>query len=101
MHTARMLETLLANQTFSRQFVDKGGLQLLLKLYTLKHLPVTFGSSGASHAVLSVFRTCTQLHSMSVTDKVAEALAEHLRTNLLLAMVRSAYLQRMPCIQIH
>ncbi|CAL8470976.1 g10518 [Coccomyxa elongata] len=86
MHTARMLETLLANQTFSRQFVDKGGLQLLLKLYTLKHLPVTFGSSGASHAVLSVFRTCTQLHSMSVTDKVAEALAEHLRTNLLLAM---------------
>ena len=90
MHSARLLETMLANQNFSRQFVEKGGLQLLLKLYTLKHLPATFGSSGASHAIMAVFRTCTQLHGALVTEKVAEALAEHLRTTLLLAMVRPA-----------
>lgn len=90
MHSARLLETMLSNQNFSRQFVEKGGLQLLLKLYTLKHLPPTFGSSGASHAVMAVFRTCTQLHGPLVTEKVAEALAEHLRTALLLAMVGPA-----------
>jgi hypothetical protein len=90
MHSARLLETMLSNQNFSRQFVERGGLQLLLKLYTLKHLPPTFGSSGASHAVMAVFRTCTQLHGPLVTEKVAEALAEHLRTALLLAMVGPA-----------
>lgn len=89
MHTARLLETMLANQSFSRQFVEKGGLQLLLRLYTLKHLPPTFGSSSAAHAVMAAFRACTQLHGALVTEKVAEALAEHLRTTLLLAMVCS------------
>jgi hypothetical protein len=89
MHAARLLESLLGNADFARGFAEAGGVPLLLRLYTLRHLPATFGSSAASHALLAALRAATQSHAGLVTEKVAEALADHLRTTLLLAMVHS------------
>lgn len=63
-------------------------MQLLLKLYTLKHMPATFGSSAASHALLSAVRVCTTHHAALVVQNVVHAIAEQLRVALLLGMVR-------------
>jgi hypothetical protein len=87
MHSSRMLETMLGNPNFARVFIQESGPQLLLRLYTLKHMPVTFGSSAASHALLSAIRACTQSHAHLVVQHVVEALAEQLRVALLLGMV--------------
>ena len=88
MHSARLLESLGSNTDFSTKFVDQGGLQLLLRLYTLRHLPPTFGSSSAAHALVAAVRILNQAAVSSVTSKVVEALTGQLRTTLLLGMVR-------------
>jgi hypothetical protein len=72
------------------QFAEAGGAPLLLRLYTLRHMPATFGSSAASHALLAALRALGQAHPALVTERAADALARHLRTTLLLAMVRHA-----------
>ena len=88
MHSARLLESLSNNADFSTKFVEKGGLQLLLRLYTLRHLPATFGSSAAAHALVAAVRVLNQSAASSVTNsKVVEALTGQLRTTLLLGMV--------------
>ena len=88
MHSARLLESLSSNSDFATKFVDQGGLQLLLRLYTLRHLPATFGSSAAAHALVAAVRVLNQAATSSVTNsKVVEALTGQLRTTLLLGMV--------------
>ena len=86
MHAARLLESLGANTDFATKFVDQGGLQLLLRLYTLRHLPPTFGSSSAAHALVAAVRVLNQAN-LSVTSRVVEHLTGQLRTTLLLGMV--------------
>jgi hypothetical protein len=86
MHAARLLESLAANTDFATKFVDQGGLQLLLRLYTLRHLPPTFGSSSAAHALVAAVRVLNQAN-LSVTSRVVEHLTGQLRTTLLLGMV--------------
>eukprot|EP00983_Pelagomonas_calceolata_P024640 775640-Pelagomonas_calceolata.AAC.3 len=44
-------------------FVEKGGLDLLLKLHTLPRLVYTFGFSASSHAMLTVFRSLAPHHA--------------------------------------
>ena len=88
MHSARLLESLSSNSEFATKFVDQGGLQLLLRLYTLRHLPATFGSSAAAHALVAAVRVLNQAATSSVTNsKVVEALTGQLRATLLLGMV--------------
>ena len=87
MHSARLLESLGSNTDFSSKFVDQGGLKQLLRLYTLKHLPPTFGSSSAAHALVAAVRVLNQGAVSSVTNRVVEALTGQLRTTLLLGMV--------------
>ena len=87
MHAARLLESLGANTDFATKFVDQGGLQLLLRLYTLRHLPPTFGSSSAAHALVAAVRVLNQAAASSVTSRVVEHLTGQLRTTLLLGMV--------------
>jgi hypothetical protein len=41
-------------------FVERGGAELLLALYRLPALPPTFGSTNASHSLLSTFRMLMQ-----------------------------------------
>lgn len=89
MHSARLLESLGSNTDFSTKFVEQGGLKLLLRLYTLKHLPPTFGSSSAAHALVAAVRVLNQAAVASVTTKVVEELTGQLRTTLLLGMVRA------------
>jgi len=44
-------------------FVDRGGLDLLLKLHSLPRLPYTFSFSAASHPLLAVFRSLAPQHA--------------------------------------
>lgn len=88
MHSARLLESLSSNAEFSTKFVEQSGLQLLLRLYTLRHLPATFGSSAAAHALVAAVRVLNQsAASPATSSKVVEALTGQLRTTLLLGMV--------------
>ena len=89
MHSARLLESLGSNTDFASKFVDQGGLKQLLRLYTLKHLPPTFGSSSAAHALVAAVRVLNQGAVSSVTNRVVETLTGQLRTTLLLGMVSS------------
>ena len=74
MHSARLLESLSSNADFAAKFVEQGGLQLLLRLYTLRHLPATFGSSAAAHALVAAVRVLNQSAASPATaSKVVEA----------------------------
>ena len=100
MHSARLLESLGSNTDFSSKFVDQGGLKQLLRLYTLKHLPPTFGSSSAAHALVAAVRVLNQGAVSSVTNRVVEALTGQLRTTLLLGMVSAVTHQCHLCSQV-
>lgn len=55
-YTARMLETLFSHGDTAKLFMEKGIVEMLLALHRLPALPSSFGSTNASHALLSAFR---------------------------------------------
>lgn len=56
-----------------RLFIERGGIELLLKMHTLPKVPATFGFSPPSHALLSIFRGLTASHAqVGVGDESAQ-----------------------------
>ena len=55
----------------ARIFVEKGGLDLLLKLHTLPRLVYTFGFSAHSHPLLGVFRTLSPQHAQVCDHRIS------------------------------
>lgn len=70
----RMLEPILNSPDTSSMFVDRGGVQLLLNMYKLPHLPAVFGSSSASHGLLTAFRSFAPQHAPVISKHLRDAL---------------------------
>jgi len=78
-NAVRLLETVLQNADTSRVFIEKKGIEALLQLYTLPHLPVSFGGSSTAHNMSVTFRAFSPQHSAALTRSVCGALKEHLQ----------------------
>uniref|UniRef100_A0A7I4AEX4 HECT-type E3 ubiquitin transferase n=1 Tax=Physcomitrium patens TaxID=3218 RepID=A0A7I4AEX4_PHYPA len=81
-NAVRLLETILQNADTSRVFIEKNGIQALLQLYTLPHLPVSFGGSSIAHNMSVTFRAFSPQHSAALTRAVCDALKDHLQATL-------------------
>lgn len=82
-NAVRLLETVLQNADTSRVFIEKKGIEALLQLYTLPHLPVSFGGSPTAHNMSVTFRAFSPQHSASLTRAVCGGLRDHLQVNFL------------------
>ena len=85
--TARMLESLFADANISRQFVDQGGIEALLGIYTLPKLPPTFGSSAPAQALMAAMRSFTAAHADTVSLHLNRALMGQLQITIARAKV--------------
>ena len=56
-NVARLVDSMLPTDECAQQFVQKGGIRLLIQLHTLPHLPHTFSSSSACHALSITLRS--------------------------------------------
>ncbi|KAG1677659.1 hypothetical protein FOA52_010442 [Chlamydomonas sp. UWO 241] len=74
-HTTRMLESLLSNTENSNAFVQKDGIDLLLRLHSLPRLSYTFAFSSASHPLLAVFRGLAPQHAQLLSGAARDVLA--------------------------
>ena len=72
-NAARLLETVLHNDHSCRAFLDAGGLDALLALYSLPSLPLAFGASAAAHNMSTALRVVATPHSAVVSRAVATA----------------------------
>lgn len=88
--TARMLESLFADASTSRQFVDQGGIEALLAIYTLPKLPPTFGSSPPAQALMAAMRCFTAAHADAVSVHLNRALLAQLQLAIARAKVCTA-----------
>lgn len=80
-NAVRLLETVLQNADTSRVFIEKKGIEALLQLYTLPHLPVSFGGSSTAHNMSVTFRAFSPQHSAALTRAVCGGLRDHLQVN--------------------
>ena len=85
--TARMLESLFADASTSRQFVDQGGIEALLAIYTLPRLPPTFGSSAPAQALMAAMRSFTAAHADTVSVHLNRMLLAQLQVAIARAKV--------------
>ncbi|KAL2630710.1 hypothetical protein R1flu_015396 [Riccia fluitans] len=81
-NVVRLLETILQNADTSRVFIEKKGIEALLQLYTLPHLPVSFGGSSTAHNMSVTFRAFSPQHATALTRAVCGALKDHLKVTV-------------------
>ncbi|KAL3688671.1 hypothetical protein R1sor_014980 [Riccia sorocarpa] len=81
-NVVRLLETILQNADTSRVFIEKKGIEALLQLYTLPHLPVSFGGSSTAHNMSVTFRAFSPQHASALTRAVCGALKDHLKVTV-------------------
>ncbi|KAJ7561891.1 hypothetical protein O6H91_03G045900 [Diphasiastrum complanatum] len=81
-NAVRLLETILQNADTSRIFIEKKGIEALLQLYTLSHLPVSFGGSSTAHNMSVTFRAFPPQHATALTRAVCGILRDHLKLTL-------------------
>ncbi|BFI34167.1 E3 ubiquitin-protein ligase HUWE1 [Marchantia polymorpha subsp. ruderalis] len=81
-NVVRLLETILQNADTSRVFIEKKGIEALLQLYTLPHLPVSFGGSSTAHNMSVTFRAFSPQHASALTRAVCCALKDHLKVTV-------------------
>ena len=86
-HTAKLLESMFSNHDTCSKFVQQGGVEVLLQLYTLPKLPPTFGSSSASHSLLAMFRSLTAHNAPDISVRLQPALAAQFEATLSTAEV--------------
>ncbi|KAH7291322.1 hypothetical protein KP509_29G011900 [Ceratopteris richardii] len=77
-NTVQMLETIFQNADTCRVFIEKGGIEELLKLFTLPCLPVSFGGSSTAYNIFLTFRAFSSQHASTLTKAVCNVLKEHL-----------------------
>ncbi|XP_072964095.1 E3 ubiquitin-protein ligase UPL1-like isoform X2 [Typha angustifolia] len=84
-NAARLLETILQNSDTCRIFVEKKGIEEVLKLLTLQSMPISV-SIGQSISI--AFKNFSPQHSVSLARAVCSFIREHLRlTNELMGSV--------------
>ncbi|KAJ7557451.1 hypothetical protein O6H91_05G127400 [Diphasiastrum complanatum] len=81
-NAVRLLETILQNSEICKIFIDKKGIEALLQLYTLSHLPVSFGGSSTAHNMSVTFRAFPPAHATALTRAVCGILRDHLKLTL-------------------
>lgn len=77
-HASRMLESVVSNPDQSRAFVAAGGIDLLLRLYSLPRLPPAFATSGGQYGLLGTFKTFTPQQAPHVSTAISNALVARL-----------------------
>jgi E3 ubiquitin-protein ligase HUWE1 len=82
-NVVRLLETVLQNADTSRIFIEKKGIEALLQLYSLPHLPISFGGSSTAHNMSVMFRAFSPQHSVALTRAVCGGLTDHLKVTLI------------------
>ncbi|KAI0492443.1 hypothetical protein KFK09_026716 [Dendrobium nobile] len=81
-NTARLLETVLQNAEICRLFIEKKGIESILKLFLLPSIPISF-SIGQNISV--AFKNFSPQHSAALARAVCSFVREHLKlTNELL-----------------
>ncbi|XVE50857.1 hypothetical protein DITRI_Ditri01bG0197700 [Diplodiscus trichospermus] len=89
-NVGRLLETILQNGDTCRLFVEKKGIDAVLRLFTLPLMPL---SASVGQSISVAFKNFSLQHSASLARAVCSFLREHLRsTNELLASVRGTQL---------
>ncbi|CAN4103909.1 unnamed protein product [Withania somnifera] len=89
-NAARLLETILQNSDTCRIFVEKKGIEAVLRLFTLPALPLSV-SVGQTLSV--AFKNFSLQHSASLARAVCSFLREHLKlTNELIVQIRGSQL---------
>ena len=81
-NVARLVDSMLPTDECAQQFVQKGGIRLLIQLHTLPHLPHTFSSSSACHALSITLRSLSgagRTHSSVLAECTQRALVKSLR----------------------
>lgn len=73
-----MLESVVSNPDQSRAFVAAGGIDLLLRLYSLPRLPPAFATSGGQYGLLGTFKTFTPQQGPAVSAAISSALVGRL-----------------------
>ncbi|MCO5577300.1 hypothetical protein L7F22_031127 [Adiantum nelumboides] len=78
-NTVQMLETIFQNADTCRVFIEKKGIEELLRLFTLPCLPVSFGGSSTAYNIFLTFRAFSSQHAITLTKAVCSALKDHLK----------------------
>eukprot|EP00271_Cylindrocystis_brebissonii_P000524 TRINITY_DN1063_c0_g2_i1.p1 TRINITY_DN1063_c0_g2~~TRINITY_DN1063_c0_g2_i1.p1 ORF type:complete len:4539 (-),score=961.90 TRINITY_DN1063_c0_g2_i1:519-13235(-) len=78
-NTVRLLDAMLHVNETTRLFIERRGIDALLKLYTLPRLPVSFGLSPIAHSMTLAFRAFSHAqHSLALSRAVCVALRERM-----------------------
>ena len=83
-----MLESVFAEANTSRQFVERGGIEALLALFTLPKMPPIFGSAPPLQALVAAMRAFTAAHADAVSQHLNHALAAQLQIAITRVKVR-------------
>ncbi|KAL8142163.1 hypothetical protein V2J09_015195 [Rumex salicifolius] len=87
-NASRLLETVLQNSDTCRIFFEKKGIDVVLQIFTLPHLPLSF---SVGQSISGAFKNFSTHQSASLARAVCSFLKEHLhRTNELLDSVGGA-----------
>ncbi|KAL9235242.1 hypothetical protein vseg_010019 [Gypsophila vaccaria] len=78
-NVARLLETILQNTDACRLFIEKKGIETVLKMFSLPFMPV---SVSVGHSVSIAFKNFSAHHSASLAKAVCSFLREHLNTTI-------------------
>ncbi|XXG72650.1 hypothetical protein AAC387_Pa07g1701 [Persea americana] len=76
-NVARLLETVLQNADTCRLFIEKGGIDSVLKLFTLQPIPL---SASIGQSVFIAFKNFSPQHSAALARAVCTYLREHLQS---------------------
>ncbi|KAG0454477.1 hypothetical protein HPP92_023769 [Vanilla planifolia] len=75
-NTARFLETVLQNADVCRLFIEKKGIEAVLKLFTLPSIPI---SVSIGQSVSFAFKNFSPQHSVALARAVCSFVREHLK----------------------
>nr|XP_010929052.1 E3 ubiquitin-protein ligase UPL1 isoform X2 [Elaeis guineensis] len=96
-NAARLLETVLQNADTCRVFIEKKGIEAVLKLFTLQFLPI---SVSVGQSISTAFKNFSPQHSAALAKAVCSFIREHLKlTNELLASVCGTKLADIDCLK--
>lgn len=83
-----MLESVFAEANTSRQFVERGGIEALLGLFTLPKLPLTLGAAPPLQALVGAMRSFTAAHADTVSLHLNKALGTQIQVAIAAVKVR-------------
>ncbi|XP_038984362.1 E3 ubiquitin-protein ligase UPL1-like [Phoenix dactylifera] len=96
-NAARLLETVLQNADTCRVFIEKKGIEAVLKLFTLQLLPI---SVSVGQSISIAFKNFSPQHSAALAKAVCSFVREHLKlSNELLSSVCGTKLADIDCLK--